>query len=248
VYDTMTKTVGSTPAVIERRLTLAILRGEYRAGTHLPTVRQLATRYRVNQATIQRVVARLETRGLIRARQGSGLAVNDVLEDGDLSLVPLQIEAALDDPQRAAKLLEGVLEMRRLLAVRLLVRNRERLLPRLAEVAGDAGAFVEAARKGSDALRAADLAFARRLLVLVGNPVALAFFNTVAKILEEVPIIANAMYAEPQTNLMSLMTVMMALQSGRPDLADRIEQSMAKVDRETVERFETALRCRAREA
>ena len=234
----------STPATIERQLTLAILRGEHAPGSRLPTVRELATQHGVNQATIQRVVARLETRGLITARQGSGLAVNDPREVGDLSLMPLQIEAVLDDPRRAATLLEGVFEVRRIIAVRLLVRNREQLLARLAEAAGDAGAVVEAARKGSDALREADLAFARRLLVLMDNPVALSIFNTVTKILEAVPLIADAMYAEPQTNLLSMMTVMMALQSGGPDFGDVIEKSMAKVDGETVVRFEKALQAR----
>ena len=237
--------LGTTPERIERKLTLGILRVDYPAGSRLPTVRELAAKFRVNQATIQRVIARLETRGLINARQGSGLAVNDPHETGDLGLIPLWIDASLDDPPRAARLLAGVLEVRRVIAVRLLVQHRERLLARMVELGSEAAAVAQAA-KDSDALRIADIAFARKLLVLMDADIALAIFNTIVKVLDEVPLVADAMYAEPQTNAASMAAVMMALQSGAADCGERIEEAMAKVDRQTVARFERLVKKRKR--
>jgi DNA-binding FadR family transcriptional regulator len=234
--------LGSTPALIERQLTLGILRGEYPAGSHLPTVRALATTFGVNQATIQRAVARLETRGLIRARQGSGLLVNDAAELGDVSLMPYRIEAALDEPRRAAMLLDGLLEIRRLVAARLLARHRDRLLAHFAEKAGEALAMLGTARTGTDAFKEADLSFARWLLRAIDNPVPLAIFNSVAKLLDEIPVVAQAMYAEPDTNLASIVAVMIALQRGAPDMGETIERAMSEVDARTLVRFERLLR------
>ncbi len=237
--------LGTTPAQIERTLTLAILRGTYAAGTRLPTVRELAARFGVNQATIQRVVARLETRGLIKARQGSGLTVSDPHEAGDLSLMPYWLEATLDDPGRATGILDGFLEVRRILAARLLVRHRARLLEGLDGLAEAAIAMVQAAQAGTDAFRAADLAFARRLLIAAGNTVALAVLNTVAKVLDEVPLVAQAMYGQPRANLTSLAAVMTALRGGAADLGEVVERALADVDRLTVSRFDRLLRARA---
>ena len=242
-------TTPTAPAHIERTLSLGILRGLFPAGTRLPTVRKLAARFRVNQATIQRVVARLETRGLIRARQGSGLAVTDPETALDLGLLPLLIEAVHDEPARAAHLLDGVLEVRRVIASRLLVRNRARLLEHIGAAADAGAAVVRAAREGADAFRAADLAFARRILVLSDSPIALYLFNTIAKVLDEVPLVAQAMYAEPDRNLASMMRVMTALrEASNEELGAIVETAMAEVDRATVARFEQLLNARPRKA
>ena len=235
---------GSAPAIIERKLTLAILRGTYAPGSQLPTVRELAGRYRVNQATIQRVVARLETRGLIIARQGSGLTVTDAQLSGDLSLLPLQMEAALDDPARALRLLEGVLEVRRVIAVRLLVEYRKQLLAKFAEATAEAMGVARAARAGTEAMRDADVAFTRKLLLLLDAPIALAFFNSLANVLEEVPIVTQALYAEPESNAASITKVIMALQGGAAGFGDVIDRAMADGDRDAIGRFERLLRKR----
>jgi DNA-binding FadR family transcriptional regulator len=235
----------TAPARIERALTLGILRGDYPAGTRLPTVRELAATFDVNQATIQRVIARLETRGLVTARQGSGLAVNET-SAGELTLLPYWIEATLDEPAQATKLLEGVLEVRRIIAVRLLVQHRDRLLQILAGMAAEATSIVAGARAGTEAFRAADLAMTRRLLVALGNPIALAVFNTVARTLDQVPLVAEAMYGAPQENMASWLRVMTAIRAGGPDLAEVVDRSMAEVDRASVDRFERLLAARGR--
>jgi DNA-binding FadR family transcriptional regulator len=232
----------STPVGIERALTLDILRGRYAAGSRLPTVRELAEQNGVTPATIQRVVARLETRGLVAARQGSGLRVNDPAAAGDLSLVPLWLEATLDDPGRAAGILGDFLEVRRVLAARLLTRHREAILARAVALHGAVARMAGAADEGTDALREADLAFARELLFATGNLVALGVLSTLARVLRELPLVAEAMYAEPAENAASMRDVLRALLEDREGAGAAIEAAIAAVDAGTLRRFEAAAR------
>jgi len=231
-----------TATTIERSLTRDILRGHYAAGSRLPTLRELGLAFSVNPSTMQRVIAALEARGLVTARQGSGLRVNDPREVGDLSLIPLWIEATLDDPARATSLLEELLELRRAVAVRLIVRHRQRLLDALPTLGGALDGALRATQTGAGAMREADLAFARALVAATGNTVALTVFNAVASAVVEVPSVAEAMYADPAANVASLMEVVQAIQGGCDDLADVVEGAIAKVDARTVARFDASLR------
>jgi DNA-binding FadR family transcriptional regulator len=236
----------TTPTTIERALTLDILRGRYAPGSRLPSVRELAERWEVNPATIQRVVARLETRGLIEARQGSGLKVNDAARSGDVALTPYWLEASLDDPERATAILAELLEIRRLVAARLLVRHREAILARREVLERAAARLVEAAGEGLDALRDADLELARELLGATGNVVALGVLNTMGRVLVEQPLVAEAMYAQPIENAASVGEVLMVLATGPDDAERRLERAIEEVDRRTLARF--AERVRARRA
>lgn len=236
----------TTPTTIEHQLTLDILRGTYPVGSHLPTVRDLAARHGVNPGTIQRVVARLETRGLVEARQGSGLRVVDPQENGDFSLVPYWLEATLDQPARAAAILEEFLELRRLVAGRLLVKHREAILARAPELHALASALAEA--QGLEARCEADLAFARALLRATGNLVGLAVLHTLAKVLEQLPEVAKAMYDDPEANAASMVRILGALVGGGDEAARTIDEAMAAIDARTVERFGAALRRRTKGA
>jgi GntR family transcriptional regulator len=70
----------STPiyAQIASRIRVAVAAGELQAGDGLPSVRQLATRLRVNPATVVQAYRELETEGLVEMRQGAGTFVKDV--------------------------------------------------------------------------------------------------------------------------------------------------------------------------
>lgn len=230
-------TTETTVSDIERTLLLDILRGRWPAGTRLPTVRELAASHAVNPATIQRVVARLETRGLVSARQGSGLRVNDPLSAGDAGLVPYWLVARRDDPKAAAKILADFLELRRIVAVRLLVRHRDEILARLPELGREAEALAAVDPGDLDALREADLAFARALLRATGNVPALAVFNTLASVLTELPEVARAMYARPKENVRAMADVLDALVRGGARLERTIDELVAEVDARTVARF-----------
>jgi GntR family transcriptional regulator len=57
---------------------VAVAAGELKAGDGLPSVRTLATRLRVNPATVVQAYRELEAEGLVQMRQGAGTYVTDV--------------------------------------------------------------------------------------------------------------------------------------------------------------------------
>lgn len=65
-------------AQIASRLRMAIAAGEVRAGDGLPSVRHLASRLRVNPATVVQAYRELELDGLVSTRQGAGTFVQEV--------------------------------------------------------------------------------------------------------------------------------------------------------------------------
>ncbi len=238
----------STPnaaARIERTLAERILRGEYPAGGRLPPLRELAKEFGVTPATLQRALARLERTGLVRARQGSGVTVLDPYEASDLSLLPVWLRVLEDRPEAAASLLGDFLEIRRLMAVRLLVRHRARLLGHAEALAAAAAALFEAPRDDLGALAAADLGFARALLRATGNVAALAVLNTVGRVLEEVPDVAAAMYADIDGNLASMQRVLGALGEEPGVLGATVDEALSRIDGLTVARYLERLRARA---
>ncbi|MBT9558128.1 MAG: GntR family transcriptional regulator [Myxococcales bacterium] len=234
----------TAPTLIEHALTRDLLRGRYAVNSRLPTIRELAELHGVNAATIQRVVARLETRGLITAVQGSGLRVNDPATCGDLSLLPYWLEITLADPPRAATVLADLLEVRRLLAVRLMTRHRTAILGRAPALKERVRQLLAAQSGGLEAIRDADLAFARDVILATGNLVALSIFNTTARVVATIPDVAVAMYADPAENAASMFAVIAALASDQPDLGDVLDRALSEVDRRTVARFEARLTAR----
>lgn len=226
---------------IERHLARQVLRGELPPGARLASVRDLAARFGVNQATIQRVIARLESAGLVLARHGSGVEVLDPHEVG-LSLLPAWIEAWRDQPAEAARLLADLLELRRIVAAALLSRHRERLLAGDEELTRTALALAAAAGGDVPTIQAADLAFARAVLRRAGNLPALAVLNALGRVLDRVPEVAAAMYAHPEENAASVarVLVLVAEREG-PELAAALESEIAQVDARTVTRFQALL-------
>jgi GntR family transcriptional regulator len=65
-------------AQLAERLRAAIATGDLAPGALLPSVRQLATRLRLNPGTVVQAYRDLETSGLVELRQGSGTFVKDL--------------------------------------------------------------------------------------------------------------------------------------------------------------------------
>jgi GntR family transcriptional regulator len=63
---------------IAGRIRVAVAAGELRPGEHLPSVRQLAGRLRVNPATVVQAYRTLESEGFVEMRQGSGTFVREI--------------------------------------------------------------------------------------------------------------------------------------------------------------------------
>lgn len=65
-------------AQIAERIRVGVAAGELTAGDSLPSVRALATRLRVNPATVVQAYRDLEQEGIVEMRQGAGSFVADV--------------------------------------------------------------------------------------------------------------------------------------------------------------------------
>lgn len=65
-------------AQIASRVRLAVASGALRSGDALPSVRQLASRLRVNPATVVQAYRELEDEGFVELRQGAGTYVREV--------------------------------------------------------------------------------------------------------------------------------------------------------------------------
>jgi GntR family transcriptional regulator len=68
-------------AQIAGRLRVAVAAGELRPGEPLPSVRQLASKLRVNPATVVQAYRELETEGFVEMRQGAGTFVKEVIPE-----------------------------------------------------------------------------------------------------------------------------------------------------------------------
>ena len=68
-------------AQIAGRLRVAIAAGEMKSGDALPSVRALATRLRVNPATVVQAYRDLEAEGFVEMRQGAGTFVREVVPE-----------------------------------------------------------------------------------------------------------------------------------------------------------------------
>lgn len=66
---------------VEAALAEAVRAGRIKGGERLPTEPELARRFGVNRHTVRRAIAALAGRGLVRAEQGRGTFVTDVLVD-----------------------------------------------------------------------------------------------------------------------------------------------------------------------
>lgn len=228
---------------IDQVLTREILRGDHRPGARLAPVRELAQRFQVNPATMQRALARLESKGLIDARQGSGLLVNDPVECGDLSLLPDWLAACADDPDRSGALLGELLAMRRATATQLLVHHRLAVLDVLGDLSGAAAAMASLA--SADAMTV-DLALARTVVRATGTTLPHAVLSSFERALREAHLLVEAVYGEPARNARSLQRAVEALRDGGPELASQIADAFEAVDVVTVERYVALLRSPAR--
>jgi DNA-binding FadR family transcriptional regulator len=226
--------------LIERRLALEILRGERTPGSQLPPVRRLARDHGTTAPTIQRVIDRLEAGGLVSARRGSGVTVNDPQRSGDLSLLPLWFEALAGQPERAAGILGDVLELRRVMAAHL----ARTAAPRLAVAAPQLLALalsVERATTLGEAVTA-DLAFTGAVVGAAGQSAIAAIFHATARLVREVPPLAEALYGDRAYHRRVLKRAAAALARATPaEAAAELEAVLAAWDRRTVARFRAAL-------
>jgi DNA-binding FadR family transcriptional regulator len=226
-------------SAIERRLALEILRGERIPGSQLPPVRRLARDHGTTAPTIQRVIDRLEAGGLVSARRGSGVTVNDPQRSGDLSQLPLWFEALAGQPERTARILGDVLELRRVMAAHLARTAAPRIAaaaPRLLELALAVGR-AKTLREATET----DLAFTSAVVDAAGQSAIAAIFHSTARLVREVPQLAEALYGDRAYHRRVLKRAAAALAATPATAAAELEEVLAAWDRRTVARFRAAL-------
>jgi DNA-binding FadR family transcriptional regulator len=218
---------------IERTIACEILRGERRPGSRLPAVRALAVTFETTVPTLQRALDRLAALGLVRARRGSGVVVQDPARCGGLSLLPLRFTAYARDPEHSGRLLSDFLELRRALSghvVRTAGDRVRHVLPELATV------VLEVSRATSlKQIAELDAELTRIIVGAVGNMALVAVFETVGRLALENGEIAEAFYGDREAHSEVIMAVVSAL--GEPDpveAARRVERAMEIWDQRAV--------------
>jgi DNA-binding FadR family transcriptional regulator len=233
VPQTKRNTRENQAETIERALAVAILRGDTPAHSQLPPLRTLAAKWSVTLPTIQRVVDRLASKGLVVVRRGSGVRVN-APSAVDLTLLPLWFAALKDQPERAAQILADFLDMRRVLLAHLLrtrwsaIEANKDSLTQLALELGQASSC--------EALAEADVRFSGALVKASGHFAAQAIFHTSASIVREVPMIMQAVYRDREAHSQTITRILTVLRDEDPSV-DAVEAALQSWDERTVRNF-----------
>ena len=103
----------NVPDNIIDNLRTRILRGELSPGERLAPERELAKQYGTNRTSLREALRALEAQGLLRARQGDGVRVQNFRQWGDISLLPHYFAAA--DPAQRIDIFGHLLRLRSLL-------------------------------------------------------------------------------------------------------------------------------------
>jgi GntR family transcriptional repressor for pyruvate dehydrogenase complex len=117
---------------LARQIRGMIHRGDYAQGDRLPTIMEMAKRWRVGHPTIREALKRLETMGVVEIRHGSGVYVTrsedvlvmasqfyagkvtkKLLADLIRTRMPLEVQSVADAVRNATP--QDILELRRLL-------------------------------------------------------------------------------------------------------------------------------------
>ena len=82
---------GTRTSQIADLLARRILDGGYQVGDRLPTERELAAEFNTNRNAIREAIKRLEGLGMVRARQGSGIYVEEMELGGSVQMLDLLV-------------------------------------------------------------------------------------------------------------------------------------------------------------
>jgi hypothetical protein len=153
-----------------------------------------------------------------------------------LNLLPLWFEAYSGDPDRSARMLAELLEVRRVLMVHLLTSSGDRLraaIPKLSLIA------MRISRESSiREIAVADAEMTRIVVEAVDNFALRSVFETVARLALQAPHIAEALYADREAHQVVINSVVAALVDPDPASASAVvHRAMERWDAQVVERF-----------
>jgi DNA-binding FadR family transcriptional regulator len=215
--------------VCERGLVDALMAGEIRPGTAIPSEAFLAGVYDVNRTTLRVAINRLKQAGLLLVRQGKPTIARDWWRAGPALLPALPMTTAMA---------EDLLAMRRSLARVVLERLAARPPTAAARAAIDAAVekLAEAVERVAPLAEivAYDLEVTRALVRATDRPALALTLNPVLDLLGDLPSLARAMFRDPASNVAGWRVLLAWLD--RPDAAGlpAIEEVLAARDAATV--------------
>lgn len=214
-----------------------ILAGDYPVGDRLPPERRLAEELGVGRPTVRSALAQLAAQGLVSARQGSGYVVHDFLVSGGPDLLPGLAALAVDDGSFPA-VARDLLAVRRHLAnavLERLVAAPPSATHQLAvAVAIDAFAAATAANAGTPELARLDLAIVAALLRATNSPVLGLCLHPVARTLQDLPALRDAIYAAPEGNVLGWRALQAWLTAPSADSLPTVSTLLAERDAVTL--------------
>ena len=227
-----------------------VVAGRYRAGERLPSVRDLARVYRINASTVQVVLARLQTSGFVSGHPRLGFVVRDIEQLGGIGTWRYVFRFAQQLPERAVRTCEELLEMRRVLMAEAIQKIADhprrydsgpvrRAVERLEMVVSSTpGDTLEIAR--------AEFAATRILMLAVGQSVVTAVLNSIAEIYLEVPVLLDAMYAQPKRHIAQWQALLAAWERNElPEQAGvEVRRVLRRYDATVLERLRETLAAR----
>ena len=224
-------------AQIEKQLILEILRGERVPDSSLPSLRTLALQYGVTLPTVQRVIDRLQGRGLVVVRRGSGVRVCDPFACADLSILPLWFEAFANTPQKAVPILRDFLEMRRVVAIHLLRTRKNSLLENAETLTRLSLRTLEC--ESTDELAEADLALSQAFVTGSGQLAARSVFHASEAMVREVQAVRESIYGDREEYRKTIANILSCIKGGvnMDSLAQEVDIALREWDARSAIRF-----------
>lgn len=236
--DSEQSTTRNRADALTHELALRILRGEYRTGDLLPSVRTLAESFSMTSPTVQRAVSVLDGMGLVRATHGRGIEVRDPNTCCSPRLAPLRFEAVAEDPVASAKLLLQHLDLRLDLARLLFSRvdPNEAMRAFALPLARITTADSEVARMEAD-LELNEVAATVANHWMVGSAL-----RCLEAVVREVPGVATAMYGDGVMYSQSMSGAVRGVAIGGVDGWTRAHTALQAWHAHSAQRYEVALR------
>ena len=227
--------VETCAAELERR----ILGGELPAGVRLPPERELAEMLGTSRVTVRSALSRLTDAHLLTVRQGSGYVVRDFRRGGGPDLLPGIV--GLARRRDVAAIAADLLLVRRQLAAALLERLAGGITrPALERIRAAVDQLEARARAGADssAIAEADVATVAALLEAIETPVLQLCLNPILSVLESMPELREATYAQPRTNVAGWRLLVEWLEhGGKRDVLPLVQAELERHDRATLARL-----------
>ena len=222
--------------VIGDQLREGILKGEVAPGDRLPPERELAAQFGTNRNTLREAIRALEAQGLVRARQGDGVRVQDFRETGDFGLLP-QLVRLTDSPQREF-LFGDLLRIRRTICAEAAVMAAERRTDEQVALLRKLIKQQRAADGDLLTLVTTDVAIYRTLVEASGSVVSTLLFNTLHRVVQEfVEIFPQIIWFAPDY-LDRMTEVVDAIEAGDSARAQQVfSEHLRNSDKELLRRI-----------